>query len=112
MTRRQASILVQLRTGHLPLNDYLYKWKLSPSHTCPACTTNRDETMDHILTECPAYMKQRTSLRRTIKGRSLSKYHTLLSDPKRAMAIVTFIENTKHWKMGYMKPAACDQSEN
>ncbi|KAF9554023.1 hypothetical protein CPC08DRAFT_607889, partial [Agrocybe pediades] len=53
--RRQASILIQLRTGHLPLNDYLYKWKLSPSPTCPACTTNRDETLDHILTECPAY---------------------------------------------------------
>ncbi|KAF9562847.1 hypothetical protein CPC08DRAFT_620587, partial [Agrocybe pediades] len=66
LTRRQTSILVQLRTGHFPLNDYLHKRKLAPSPLCHACNEQRRETINHLITECPAYQTQRRKLKHAI----------------------------------------------
>ncbi|KAH6904328.1 hypothetical protein BKA70DRAFT_1083551, partial [Coprinopsis sp. MPI-PUGE-AT-0042] len=54
LNRYQISTLVQLRTGHFPFNDYLYKRKLSPTDKCKTCTLRRQETINHITKECPA----------------------------------------------------------
>jgi len=32
-----VAMLTQLRTGHIPLNQYLYKIRKSPTAVCPAC---------------------------------------------------------------------------
>ncbi|KAF4619421.1 hypothetical protein D9613_004855 [Agrocybe pediades] len=102
LTRRQTSILVQLRTGHLPLNDYLHKRKLAPSPLCQACNEQRRETINHLIKECPAYQHQRRKLKRAIHGRGLSEPLLLLSDPKRVKPIIQFIEETKRWTNGRM----------
>jgi ribonuclease HI len=44
LNRRQQSILVQLRTGHTPLQSHLHKIQRAPSPTCPACK-RADETV-------------------------------------------------------------------
>ncbi|KAF9542354.1 hypothetical protein CPC08DRAFT_620124, partial [Agrocybe pediades] len=70
--RRQSSLLVQLRTGHFPLNDYLHKRKLAPSPICRACNEQQRETIDHLIKECPAYQEHRRQLRRVVNGRGLA----------------------------------------
>ena len=41
LTRKQASLLVQLRTGHAPLNQHLARMGVAESPTCPAYATQR-----------------------------------------------------------------------
>jgi len=103
LMRKQTSILIQMRTGHLPLNDYLYKRKLAQLPNCNACLGGHKETLEHLLKECIAYKEQRKNLRKVLRERSLADFSTMLSDPKRARLIVKFVEGTKHWTNGYMR---------
>ena len=61
LTRRQASILIQLRTGHVPLQAYLHCFKLSDTSECPTCR-NEPETVTHFLKYCRTYEQQRRRL--------------------------------------------------
>ncbi|KAF9547623.1 hypothetical protein CPC08DRAFT_611461, partial [Agrocybe pediades] len=89
--------LIQLRTGHLPLNDYLHKRKLAPSPICRACNEQQRKTIDHLLKECPAYQDNRRKLRRAIQGRGLANPLSLLSDPKHAKHVIQFVEAANKW---------------
>ncbi|KAF5339325.1 hypothetical protein D9611_009893 [Ephemerocybe angulata] len=62
MPRYHASLLVQLRTKHIPLNDYLYKRNLTDSYLCSQCHRGRRETIDHFMYECPAFREQREKM--------------------------------------------------
>ena len=53
MKRREAKVLVQLRTGACQLNDYLYKIKRAESPSC-TCGEQR-ETVEHFLFQCPSW---------------------------------------------------------
>ena len=57
LTSREASMLVQLRTGMSRLNDHLYRIKAAPSDRC-ACGQAR-ETVDHFLFRCTKWVTQR-----------------------------------------------------
>lgn len=63
LSRAQASLLFQLRTGHVPLNKHLHRIKRSDSPTCPLCH-EEDETGLHFLLECPSLGKHRYHLSR------------------------------------------------
>jgi len=65
LSRRQASILIQLRTGHVPLQAYLHRFKLSDTPKCPTCG-EEPETVTHYLKHCQTYEQQRRRLRRTL----------------------------------------------
>ncbi|KLO10469.1 hypothetical protein SCHPADRAFT_794770, partial [Schizopora paradoxa] len=52
LTRRQHSILVQLRTGHIGLNGHLFRIGKSISSDCPHCE-GVTETVAHFLMACP-----------------------------------------------------------
>jgi len=58
LTRRQASILIQLCTGHAPLQAYLHRFKLSDTPECLACN-DEPETVTHYLAHCRTYDQQR-----------------------------------------------------
>ncbi|KAF9565438.1 hypothetical protein CPC08DRAFT_629825, partial [Agrocybe pediades] len=102
LTRHQSSILIQICTGHFPLNDYLFKRKLANSPECTACNLNRRETLDHLIKECPAYQTQRATLKKTILRRGLNDIPSLLSNLKYAKAIIHFIQATGRWTTGQM----------
>ena len=55
LSRNQASILIQLRTGHIPLNVVLHRIKRSDTPDCPHCKSGIRETIHHLLLTCPAY---------------------------------------------------------
>ena len=50
---RQASILIQLRTGHIGLNQYLFRIRKVESPSCLHCGGITVETVKHFLLVCP-----------------------------------------------------------
>ena len=52
LTHKQASILMQLQTGHVGLNKYLHHIKRATSPKCSNCNENTDETVSHFLLVC------------------------------------------------------------
>ena len=61
LTRSQASILVQLCTGHVPLQAYLHQFKLANTPICPSCGIEPESTT-HYLLYCITYTAQRRRL--------------------------------------------------
>jgi len=94
INRRQATRLVQLRTGHIPLNQYLHRFHIIDSPQC-ACGQGV-ETISHYILHCKQYMKQRSELRSKVEPRGM-KLHTLLGDPKHAKAITEYVAETKRF---------------
>ena len=62
LTKSQASILAQLRTGHVPLQAYLHRFKLADTPICPSCRTE-PESITHYMLYCTTYTAQRRRLR-------------------------------------------------
>jgi hypothetical protein len=54
ISRNQASVLFQLRSGHVPLNTYLHRIKKADSPVCPGCLHHR-ETVMHYIMRCEAH---------------------------------------------------------
>ena len=76
LTRVQVSVLMQLRTGHAPLNAFLHRIGRVDSLLCLACLST-DETIHHFLFDCPAHMHARHSLARKLGRLSKSVRHLL-----------------------------------
>ncbi|KAJ7704988.1 hypothetical protein B0H17DRAFT_874423, partial [Mycena rosella] len=57
LTRPQCNVFTQLRTSHIGLNAFLYRFHLAPSPDCPLCLV--PETMSHFLLTCPLHRRQR-----------------------------------------------------
>ncbi|QRW09851.1 Reverse transcriptase from transposon X-element protein [Ceratobasidium sp. AG-Ba] len=90
--RRHASLLIQLRTGHVPLMDYLHRFDKSESATCPTCR-QRPETVDHYLMRCPSYerARQRRNISFPAAENSMS---TLLASKEAVPHLMTYIRET------------------
>ncbi|QRV96882.1 Reverse transcriptase from transposon X-element protein [Ceratobasidium sp. AG-Ba] len=92
MPRRHTSLLIQLRTGHIPLNAYLHRFGFTESSNCPACN-QRAETVKHYLMNCPAYeeARQRRNIASPASANSLS---LLLSSKEAARHLMTYVRET------------------
>jgi|SRR5882762_4048434 len=66
LPRKHASLLIQLCTGHAPLNKHLFNMKCTDSPVCPACK-DAYKTMHHFLLSCPVYEHHRHTLFFTLK---------------------------------------------
>jgi ribonuclease HI len=93
LTRWQASLLLQLRTGHIPLNQYLHRIGKKHSPKCRACDANQDESVLHFLVECRGYDAPRQRLHQAL-GPTLSKCQNLLTAAKCLPHLMTFIRDT------------------
>jgi len=96
LTQGQASLLVQLRSGHVPLQKYLHKIGKANSPTCPACRAH-DETVHHYLLTCPAYRIQRGELERTLR-RAAQTIRTLLANPKAFPHLFRYVNATRRFR--------------
>ncbi|OBZ68012.1 hypothetical protein A0H81_12025 [Grifola frondosa] len=93
MPRRQANILFQLRTEHVPLQKHLHRIRRAESPICPACHA-APETVHHFLLTCPAHAHHRWAhLDRALghAGRSLS---CLLNTSTAMKPLFSFINAT------------------
>jgi ribonuclease HI/endonuclease/exonuclease/phosphatase family metal-dependent hydrolase len=96
LSRRKASLMIQLRSGHVPLHDHLFKLTQVDSPMCPGCERAR-ETVHHFLMMCPAYTEQRRRMQAGGRGgaRMAGK---LLSDPKLTGRLMRFIAETGRFR--------------
>ena len=57
-TRNQTSLLVQLHTGHAPLNKHLHRLSRADTDICGSCREHI-ESVAHYLLECRGYEDER-----------------------------------------------------
>ncbi|KAJ2947204.1 hypothetical protein O0L34_g16912 [Tuta absoluta] len=59
-------VLVQVMTGHGGFAAYLHKYKCKDNPSC-ICDPEEEETVVHLLTDCPQHLRQRNELEIKIK---------------------------------------------
>jgi ribonuclease HI len=99
MARKQAALLIQIRTGHVALNKHLFRIGKTDSPTCAACR-GADETVHHFLFRCPAYRTQRDGLEKTLR-RGATAVNTLLAKPKAMKGLFKYIHETRRFEGTY-----------
>lgn len=94
--KRLTSMYMFLRTGHAPLNKLLHRIRKSDSPHCPHCP-DVEETVHHLIFDCPSYLHERHSLR-TALGRKASSLSFLLTDSSATPHVVKYINATGRLK--------------
>jgi ribonuclease HI len=101
LTRAQTSLLVQIRTGHIPLNKYLFQIKRADTDKCTACQqiTGQQvtETVKHFLFKCPAYRQQRHTLDMKL-GQNSRDLRTIFLNADHTKALICFVAQTGRLK--------------
>lgn len=103
LSRRQTSLLVQLRTAHIPLNAHLHRIHKSETPHCPHCSLqNRHipELVKHFIFECPAYAKERFWMRGKL-GRKVFSLKELLTKEKHMKVLLNYVGKTKRLKKAF-----------
>jgi hypothetical protein len=89
MEKAQSSLLIQMRTGKIGLNSYLHKIKRADKPWCDCKEGN--QTVAHILEECPLYRRQRHSI---FNRYVLRDVKLILSNPQTAVKAANFMLST------------------
>jgi len=102
LSRNQTSLIMQLRTGHIPLNYYLHRIGKADSNKCAKCNEipgvlQVTETINHFLFDCRAHDEARQSLIAKI-GRSHLSLQKIMKNADYMKALVTFINRTGRFK--------------
>jgi ribonuclease HI len=71
LSRAHASVLMQVRSGHIPLNSYLHRIGKSESKKCTRCRVEQGgeaptESVNHFIFNCNRYTLQRQELVRKV----------------------------------------------
>jgi hypothetical protein len=105
LRRSQASLLIQLRTGHIPLNVVLHRIKRSDTPNCPHCPDGVRETIHHFLLVCPHYVGARRLLQAKLR-REASSIPFLLGTRKGIPHLLRYVSNTQRLKatFGEVRP--------
>ena len=93
LPRRHASLLIQLRTGHAPLNFHLHRITKTDSPSCPTCGHPR-ETVAHFLLDCITYGNERARLTHAL-GPTAHSLQALLTEPKAVRHLFRYIHDTR-----------------
>jgi hypothetical protein len=102
LTRQQASLMIQLRCGHVPLNSYLFKIGKAETEICQNCHndengTRRKETVNHFLFECTAFEQEREEILEKI-NRSHLNLRDIMIDTDRMHALALYVSRTGRFK--------------
>ena len=106
LRRNQASLLIQLRTGHVPLNTVLHRMKKISTSECPHCKNGTRETVVHFLLICPHYVGARRLLQSKLR-RDASSIPFLLGTRKGIPHLLRYVSNSNRLKttFGEVRPA-------
>lgn len=100
LRRGQASLLTQLRTGHIGLNQHLFRIKRSDTPSCPHCRGITPETVRHFIFDCPHYRRARHDLQRTLR-RKAGHLSYLLSHPDAIIPLLKYVHATGRLKQTF-----------
>jgi len=96
LPRNIAALVVQLRSGHVPLLAYRHQFNQVPSPKCAKC--NCIETVEHYLTTCRRYTKHRTNFRAALKSAKIDfNISSILSNPDAMPALSQYLNSTKRF---------------
>ena len=98
LTRKQTSIIMQLRTGHIPLNFYLRRIGKVDSDRCTSCYAGPNpvqvsESINHFLFECQTHDEARQELIAKIGRRNFS-LKKIMTNTDFLKALVTYVNRT------------------
>lgn len=99
LPRRQASLLIQLRTGHAPLNYHLHRITKAESPACPECGHPR-ETVAHFILDCVAFGAARARMAYRI-GPAAHSLQALLTEPNALRHLFRYIHDTRRFAASY-----------
>ena len=93
--------MIQVRSGHFPLNSYLHRIGKSDSKRCQACRQETHgeaptEDISHYLYECSAYSRQRRTMVNLL-GEGNSALKDIMLQEKRMKALAHYIVLTKRF---------------
>jgi ribonuclease HI/endonuclease/exonuclease/phosphatase family metal-dependent hydrolase len=108
LPRRAASLITQIRTGHIPVAKYLHRIGKVPSPTCPACK-QETETIQHFILQCPAHERARQALRYEVGSRDIN-ITRLTTKKKPIKALIKFIAETGRWNRAQRAPAEHEEN--
>ena len=102
LTRHQASLMIQIRCGHLPLNAYLARIGKTDTEYCQGCMENEGrlqcrETVKHYIFECTTYAQEREELIENLKL-SYFNLRNIMADADRMRHLATYINKTGRLK--------------
>ena len=92
----KASLLVQLRTGHMPLQAYLHSIGKADSPVCPKCKKG-DKTVGNYLTACKMFTGQRGCMERHMR-RAAKSVNILLTNTKAFLSLFQYIHDTRRFQ--------------
>lgn len=101
LSRGQASLLFQLRTGHVPLNKHLHRIGAVDSPKCNACR-GAEETVIHYLLKCPALTRHRQTMNKEL-GLGARTLGTLLNNEKALPYLFDFVGATGRFRETFGK---------
>ncbi|KAF8580661.1 hypothetical protein K439DRAFT_1356468 [Ramaria rubella] len=87
-----SSLLLQLHTGHVPLNKHLHQIGRTALPKCPHCP-DCEETVHHLIMMCPAYVAERQTLQYKLRQGARS-IKNLLSQPKAIPHLLRYVRET------------------
>ena len=102
ISRAAASRIFQLRSGHVPLNHYLHRFKRVDNPRCPTCG-HPTETVEHYILQCPKYRHKRWTLLRRAGG-AHPKLIKLLANDKIITALVNYMDVMERFKTPTVLP--------
>ena len=97
ISRNQASILFQLRSGHIPLNMYLHRINKMDSPICQGCQCYK-ESVFHYIMRCKTYMAARQAMFNAA-GRDTRKLGKLLSTVELIPHLFQFIKTMERLRL-------------
>jgi ribonuclease HI len=96
LPRSLAVLLLQLRTGHIPLAKHLHRINKAESPICPCCR-QADETVAHYLLHCSAHRDARRELVRE-GGRDANIITKLLGTTKLYPPLFRYVARTGRFR--------------
>ncbi|KIO14581.1 hypothetical protein M404DRAFT_101526, partial [Pisolithus tinctorius Marx 270] len=94
LPKRQTSLYIQLRTGHIPLNKHLHRIGRSDTPMCLQCGGTSQESVHHYLFQCARYVRECHILQRAL-GRDATSMAYLLTNSKAQPHLLRYISATK-----------------
>lgn len=95
LRKHSIAAITQLRSGHIPLNHYLYKFDQLGDPSC-ACQEGI-KTAKHFLFTCNIYSTERQHLEEDLDKLYLRPNTSILNDPRAFEAIASYCDNT--WRL-------------
>ena len=96
MKRSHASLIIQLPTGHIPLNKYLFQILKAATPQCHYCK-HKEESVHHYLLDSPAWRHERWHSAKKL-GRDAKSLSRLLNSRTGIEQVLKFVGSTGRFR--------------